>query len=336
MKHGIPLFLFLLLVVTVAISLTLGKYQVSSHDMIAFAGYKLFGSGSLDMQKAALLDNLLLDIRLPRILAALLVGASLSISGASYQAMFINPLVSPKMLGVLAGASFGAVTGMLLTQSWFTIQISAVAFGFIAVGIAVWLAKLYQIDSLIMLVISGIISEALFTALVSIVKYEADPYNQLPAIVYWLMGSLSMVDRREIFIVSIPMLTGIVALTLYGRHLNVLSMGDEEASALGIRVKSTRYAIIFFSTLISALTVMIGGIIGWVGLIIPHMARTIVGPDNVKLLPASALMGAIYLILVDDFARLLFNFEVPIGIVTSLIGIPFFAIILKNARKGWD
>jgi iron complex transport system permease protein len=224
---------------------------------------------------------------------------------------------------------------MIFSKSWLLVQCSTLLFGFVAVGVAVGIARVFHAQSVIMLVLGGIISGAFFTALLSIVKYTADPTNQLPLIVYWLMGSLSAVDGKTILIVSIPAFIGIGMLILHGRQLNVLSMGEEEAKALGINVGRVRIIVILFATLISAMTVMIGGIIGWIGLIIPHICRMIVGPDNRLLLPASALMGAVYLLVVDDVCRLLFAFEVPTGIVTSLIGIPFFVLVLKNAHRGW-
>ena len=313
----------------------LGKFRVPVTELIEFVGWKLFGLSGLSEEKRNLLENILLDIRLPRILAAILIGASLSVSGAAYQALFINPLVSPGLLGVLAGASFGAALGMIFSKSWLLVQCSTLLFGFIAVGVALGITRVFRTHSIVMLVLGGIISGAFFTALLSIIKYTADPTNQLPAIVYWLMGSLSAVDGKTILIVSVPAIIGIGLIILHGRQLNVLSMGEEEAKALGINVGRVRIIVIFFATLISALTVMIGGIIGWIGLIIPHICRMVVGPDNRLLLPAAALMGAIYLLIVDDVCRLLFSFEVPTGIVTSLIGIPFFVLVLKNAQRGW-
>jgi iron complex transport system permease protein len=327
--------LVLLLLSTILVSLYLGKYRIPVTELFGFANWKLFGLSTLSSEKQNLLKNIVFDIRLPRILAAILIGASLSVSGASFQALFINPLVSPGLLGVLAGASFGAALGMIFSKSWLLVQCSTLLFGFVAVGVAVGIARVFRAQSVIMLVLGGIISGAFFTASLSIVKYTADPTNQLPLIVYWLMGSLSAVDGKTILIISIPASIGIGILVLHGRQLNVLSMGEEEAKALGINAGKVRIIIIFFATLISALTVMIGGIIGWIGLIIPHICRMIVGPDNRLLLPTAALMGAIYLLVVDDVCRLLFSFEVPTGIVTSLIGIPFFVLVLKNAHREW-
>jgi iron complex transport system permease protein len=187
-----------------------------------------------------------------------------------------------------------------------------------------------------MIMLAGVISGALFTSLLSIVKYLADPFNQLPAIVYWLMGSLANADFGTLMALSVPMLTGILVLTLLGKHMNVLSMGDEEARALGINVERVRLIIIFWATLISALTVVIAGMIGWIGLIIPHVARLMVGPNNDHLLPASALIGAIFLLLVDDISRSLFGVEIPIGIITELLGVAVFVVVLRNIAKGWQ
>lgn len=335
MKYAILPLLALILLAIAAASLFFGQYRLPPTDLLNFAGWKFFGMSSLPEEKKVLLENIILHIRLPRILAAIMIGASLSVAGGAYQALFINPLVSPGLLGVLAGASFGAAFGLLFAKSWAMVQLSTVVFAFVAVGVTISIAKIYRMTSIIMLVLGGVISGALFTSLLSIVKYAADPNNQLPAIVYWLMGSLSSVSLKTIAITAIPATFGIVALILHGRQLNAMSMGDEEAMSLGINVRRVRYVVIFFATLISALTVMVGGMIGWVGLIIPHICRMIVGPNNQILLPAAALMGASYLILADDLSRLLFLFEVPIGIITSLIGIPFFVLVLKNAHRGW-
>jgi iron complex transport system permease protein len=327
--------LALLLGAIMLVSLSLGKYWVPVADLLGFAGWKLFGLAAPSPERQALLDNILLNIRLPRVLAAAMIGASLSVSGAAFQSLFINPLVSPGLLGVLAGASFGAALGMVLFKSWAMVQLSTLACGFVAVGVALGIARAFRINSIIMLVLGGMISGSFFTAMLSIVKYAADPYDQLPAIVYWLMGNLSAVDGKTMLIVSLPAAAGITTLLLHARQLNVLSMGEEEAGSLGIQVDRVRLVVIFCATLISALTVMVGGMIGWVGLIIPHICRMLVGPNNQVLLPAAGLIGAAYLVVVDDVSRLLFSYEIPTGILTALIGIPFFALVLKNAQRGW-
>lgn len=328
--------LSLLLVLTAAFSLTLGKYPLMMDDITGFFAFKMFGVGDLDPERCLLLGSLLIDIRLPRILAAILIGASLSVSGAAFQAMFVNPLVSPGLLGVLAGASFGAAMSMVFFDSWLAVQSFTFLFGFIAVLIAVGIARMHKGNTILLLVLGGVISAALFTSLLSIIKYIADPFNQLPAIVQWLMGGLSLVDHKTLLAAGIPQVVSIIVMILFSGYLNALSMGDEEAQALGIPVEWIRLLLIFVATLMSALTVVLAGMIGWVGLIIPHITRMLVGPDNKILIPASALIGAIYLIFVDDISRMLFNVEIPIGITTSLVGIPFFAIILRKAKKGWN
>lgn len=337
MKKGRVYFpvLVVCLIAVSAISLTLGKYPVAIRDMVLFFLDKTLHAGHLDPGKTTLLHNLLIDIRLPRIIAALVIGASLSVSGASFQAMFVNPLVSPSLLGVLAGASFGAAMAMVFFKSWVAVQVSTFIFGFLAVLISVGMAKMYRGNTVLLLVLGGVISTALFTSLLSVIKYVADPYNQLPAITQWLMGGLSMVDVSTLTMVAIPQVASIILTVLFSGYLNALSMGDEEARALGVSVEWVRMLLIFLATVMSALTVVLAGMVGWVGLIIPHTARMLVGPDNKILIPVSALMGALYLIVVDDVCRLVFNVEIPIGIATSLVGIPFFAIVLRKTRRGW-
>lgn len=329
--------MLVVLVTTVLLSMMLGRYPVSLADLQLYFSAHLLGQqgADIDISRVQVLENILMDIRLPRIVAALLIGASLSVAGVVFQSMFINPLVSPGVLGVLSGASFGAAVGMIFGKSWLIVQLGAFSCGLLAVTIALSLALINRGDRLLMLILGGIISGAMFTALLSVVKYLADPYEQLPAIVYWLMGGLSATDARTVLTVSLPMVAGILLLLALSGYLNVMSMGDEEARSLGVNVALLRLLFIFLATIISALTVILGGIIGWVGLLIPHIARMMVGPDNRLLLPAAALVGATYLVIADDIARLLFSVEIPIGILTSLIGIPFFAFVLARTRKGW-
>jgi len=335
-RHAFMLFLFALLLVTVLFSFTLGRFPVTWKEIWGFALQSLFGAEIMDEQKLKALRNILIAIRLPRVTAAALAGAALSVSGAVFQSMFINPLVSPDLLGVLAGASFGAALGMVLSKGWFAVQANAFLFGLIAVMIAVGMARAFRGDSLLMLILGGIVSGSLFTALLTAIKYLADPQEQLPAIIYWLMGGFTMSDGRTTFLLTCPILLGILILFCLSSHLNVLSMGDEEAKSMGINVGILRAVFIVVTTFISCLTVCLGGIIGWVGLVIPHIGRRLVGPNNQLLLPAVAMIGATYLVIVDNFARLLFRVEIPIGILTALMGIPFFVMVVRNTRKGWS
>lgn len=330
-------FCAILLLFSFLISMGLGRYEISLPDLLSFLGWDIFGIG-VKKEDYELYANIVFDIRLPRIIAAAMVGAALAVSGGAFQAMFVNPLVSPGILGVLSGASFGAALGIMISEQWFTVQIFAFLFGFAAVFVALGVATVYKDASskTILLVLGGVISSALFSALLSIVKYTADPYNKLPAIVYWLMGSFGAIDKNTAFTVFAPMMIGIVILTLMGKHLNILSLGDDDAKALGIRVEIVRIAAIFFATLISALTVVLAGMIGWVGLIIPHIARFLVGPDNRILLPVSAVLGGAFLVIVDTVCRTATSVEIPVGIATSLIGIPIFIIALKGAKKGFS
>jgi iron complex transport system permease protein len=315
-------------------ALSFGRYPLPPWETIRFL-LAAAGLASMEPERYALLHNLIVEIRLPRVLAAILVGASLSVSGAAYQALFRNPLVSPGLLGVLAGASAGAALGILLDGNWLLVQTSAFVMGLAAVGIGVGIAHLFGGGSIIMLVLGGILSGALFASLLTMVKYVADPYSQLPAIVYWLMGSLAQANIDDMTWAAVPMLAGIALLCLMGRALDALSMGDDEARALGVPVTTIRLVTIAAATLISALTVSIAGMIGWIGLIVPHIARLLVGPDNARLLPAAASLGAAFLLFADGLARNLFTTELPIGIVTELLGIPVFLIVLRRVRRGW-
>ncbi len=313
------------LALSMLLALGIGKYPIS---------FETWGA-LLQGTAPDIAGSVVFELRLPRIVAAVLVGAALSVSGAAFQSMFVNPLVSPSLLGVLAGASFGSALGILLSESWFVVQLLTFAFGGVAVLFAMGIALMYRGSGILILVLGGIISTSLFTSLLSVVKYTADPYDQLPSIVYWLMGSFALVERSTLLGVALPMLLGIATLMLLSKYLNVLSMGDDEARALGVNVRWIRIAAITAATLISSLTVVTAGVIGWVGLVIPHIARMAVGPDNRLLIPTSALIGGTYLLLVDTLSRTLFDSEIPIGILTSLVGIPAFVIILRNAKKGW-
>ncbi|WP_304546097.1 FecCD family ABC transporter permease [Sulfurimonas microaerophilic] len=338
-QNGKFLFLgLILLLITATLLLLWGQYPIDLSTFQSYINYKVFGiTTTLDPGTVTLLDNIILEIRLPRILLAILIGASLATSGAVFQAMFVNPLVSPGILGVLAGASFGAALGMLLTEEWFFIQVLAFTFGFIAVAFSVLIGSMVNNSrSSIMLVLGGVISGSLFTAFLSVIKYVADPYSTLPAIVYWLMGSLSMAELDGVLLVAIPMLISIFSMVLMGKYFDILSLGDEEAKALGVNVKMIKILAIILATLASSLSVVMAGIIGWIGLIIPHIIRMAIGPSHALLLPLSAIFGGLFLLLADSVSRLAMSVEIPIGILTSLIGIPIFIIVLKNARAAWN
>ena len=326
-------FLALLLALCVACSLLLGKYGFSVGDYARYVAALLRGESLKDFE---VMHTLLLEIRLPRILACVLIGASLAISGAAYQAMFVNPLVSPSILGVLSGAGFGAAVGMFFKFNEYLIQLSTFGFGFLAVAVALGVSALYSRGgSVIVLVLGGVISGSLFTSLLSVLKYAADPNDALPAITYFLMGSLGFASKSFIQISILPMCAGVLLLALSGKYLNALSLGEEEAKSLGVNVARVKIFIILVATFVSALSVTIAGIIGWIGLIVPHIARFIFGADNRAVLTSSAMIGAVFLLFCDSFSRLIFTFEIPIGIVTSLFGIPMFIIVLRRAKRNF-
>ncbi|WP_298956105.1 iron ABC transporter permease [uncultured Campylobacter sp.] len=326
-------FLALLLTLCVAGSLLLGKYGFGAEDYARYVTALLRGESLKDFE---VMHTLLLEIRLPRILACVLIGASLAISGAAYQAMFVNPLVSPSILGVLSGAGFGAAVGMFFKLNEYLIQLSTFGFGFLAVAVALGVSALYsRSGSVIVLVLGGVISGSLFTSLLSVLKYAADPNDALPAITYFLMGSLGFASKSFIQISILPMCAGVLLLALSGKYLNALSLGEEEAKSLGVNVAQVKIFIILVATFVSALSVTIAGIIGWIGLIVPHIARFIFGADNRAVLASSAMIGAIFLLFCDSFSRLIFTFEIPIGIVTSLFGIPMFIIVLRRAKRSF-
>ena len=325
----------IILAILSTLSLLWGQFDISISTFFDYLNHKLFSSPAT--QDFTLIESIILDIRLPRVLLAILIGAALATSGAVFQAMFVNPLVSPGILGVLAGASFGAACGMLISEHWFIVQILAFVFGFVAVGFAVFIGSMVTNSrSTVMLVLGGVISASLFTSLLSIIKYVADPYSTLPAIVYWLMGSLSMAELNETLLVAIPITLSILGMVFMSKYFDLMSLGDEEAKALGVNVKLIRIVAIILATLASSLSVVMAGIIGWVGLIIPHIIRMAVGPSHRLLIPLSAVIGAIFLLSADAISRLALSVEIPIGILTSLIGIPIFIIVLRNARAAWN
>jgi len=314
------------------ISFALGRYPISPPEVIVVLASKIL---PIEHTWPSVLDTVVFQIRLPRIVAAMLVGAGLSISGASFQGLFRNPLVSPQILGVASGAGFGAALAILLSGNSLVIQASAFLFGLLAVGLTYMISRAYKGAPTLVLVLGGIAVGALFSALISLAKYAADPYDQLPSIVFWLMGSLASVSNQDILMVATPILIGTVVLLLIRWRINVLSMGDEEAQAMGVDTKKLRAIIIVCCTVVTAASVCISGMIGWVGLVIPHVGRMLVGPDHKKLLPACVSIGAFYLLLVDNVARAATTVEIPLGILTAIIGAPFFMYLLRKSRRGW-
>lgn len=313
--------LFLILVVLSFASLFIGKYSLNLSDYLGI------------FNKDNILANVIItEIRLPRVLAAIMVGAALSVSGATYQAMFVNPLVSPSVLGVLSGAGFGAGLGMILNLSIYSTQILAFIFGILAVIIAVLISLISQTSRVLMLILGGIISGAIFTSLSSVIKYFTDPNEVLPNIIYFLMGSLSFANKELVFATSWVILLCILVNIFLSKQINALSLGDEEAKSLGINTRNLKLILIATSTLSSSLCVVLAGVIGWVGLVVPYICRFFYGSDNRYVLISSAIFGALFLLVCDTFAKEIFSYEVPLGLITSLFGIPIFITALFKVR----
>ena len=273
------------------------------------------------------------SIRLPRILSALFIGASLSVAGSTYQGMFRNPLVSPDILGVSSGASLGAAFAILNGASNWIVQLSAFAGGIIAVAASYLISRKSAHSHTLSLVLTGTMIMSLCNAGVTMIKYIADPNDVLQQITFWLMGSLTKTTMDAFAWSVIPMIIGLILIFVFRWQINLLTLDEEEAKSLGINIRKYRLIFIIASTLLSAAAVCLGGLIGWVGLMIPHLARALVGVDYSRLIPASAMLGGGYLILVDDLARSVFSMELPLGVVTSIIGAPFFIYLIIKRKE---
>jgi iron complex transport system permease protein len=336
MRRALPVFALAagaLVVLTVS-AFALGRFPLSVGDLGALLANKLFGAG---FEVAPTAETVVLQVRGPRILAALLVGAALAAAGTAYQGMFRNPLVSPDILGVSAGAALGAVLGIFLSQSVLVIQLGAFAGGLAAVGLVYAVgANVKRYDPILSLILAGIVLGTLLGAFIALIKYLADPYNQLPAITYWLLGSLAAVSPHDLALAAPFAVAGLIPLYLLRWRMNLLSLADDEARALGVPVARLRLAVVCAATLMTAAAVAISGIIGWVGLLIPHAARMLVGPEFSRLLPLSMVLGAAFLLAVDTLARTVAPIEVPPGVLTALIGTPFFLWLFVSAKRAWQ
>ncbi|KQU32023.1 iron ABC transporter permease [Methylobacterium sp. Leaf94] len=321
------------LLALVVLALATGRFAVPLGDVVEILGARLVG---LPARADPAMQTVILQVRLPRVLAALVVGASLAAAGATYQGLFRNPLVSPDILGVSAGASLGAVLGIFLSLPVAAIQGLAFAggLGAVAAVYAVGAAVRGQ-DPVLTLVLAGVAIGAVLGSAIALLKVLADPYNQLPAITYWLLGSLASVTSGDVGAILPAIGLGLAPLVLLRWRMNLMSLGEEEARALGVETRVLRPVLIAAATLVTAASVSVTGVIGWIGLLVPHVARLLVGPDFRRLLPASLVLGAGYLLAVDLVARTIAPIEVPLGILTALIGAPFFLWLLASGRRGW-
>ncbi len=325
--------IFALPVIILIFSITLGRYNIRPLDVIRVLLSPARPQVQCGIPEIA--RQLILRVRLPRILGALLLGASFGATGTAFQAIFKNPLVDSNILGVTSGAGFGASLAILLMGSSWQIQLSAFIFGSAAVFLAFLGSRLYKSTPVLVLTLMGILVGSLFSSLIALLKYVADPLDALPAITFWLLGSLAGITWQNILILAIITIIGVIFFVSTRWRLNILSLGDSEAKSLGINPMTAKVVIIIVATLMTAAAVSVSGVIGWVGLVIPHAGRLLVGPDHKSLMPVSISLGAAFMMVVDDVARTLLPGEIPLGVLTGLVGVPILIILLRRNKTGW-
>lgn len=313
-------------------SFTIGPYPIPAGTVVSVFLSRL---GLAEKTWTDAVEMVVLDVRGPRVAAALLVGGALACAGATYQNLFRNPLVSPGVLGVSAGAGFGAALGIILGMPGFGIQGMAFLLGLVAVAFTVWLGRSFDRHATLVLVVAGLVVSAFFQALISLIKIAADPLNQLPTITFWLLGGLHRMSAATLLSALIPIAIAGFVLHALRWQVHALAAGEDEARTMGIDVRRVRLALILAATLMTAACVSISGIVGWVGLLIPHIVRMLVGPRFPAVLPMSALIGGGFLLGIDNLARFPGTTEIPLGILTALIGAPFFALVLARTRRQW-
>lgn len=315
-------------------ALCIGQYTISPRELLALLSFALVGTlepGSAAAQSAMVL----FELRLPRVVAAFVVGAGLAAAGAAYQNLFRNPLVSPDILGVASGAALGAVLAILAGAAWGVTQSAAFAGGLVAVGLILLLGhRLRAQDPVLALVLTGVVIGSLFGAGVSLSKYVADPFNKLPAITFWLLGSFANLTPRDAALLALMVIAGVVPLFLLRWRINVMTLPDDEARTLGVDVARTRIVVVIAATLLTAASVAVCGMVGWVGLVIPHAARLLVGGEFSRVLPLAMLIGGSFMLLIDTLARSLTAAEIPPGVLTAMIGAPAFIALMLRATRG--
>ena len=325
--------LWALPIIVAVVSLGVGRFGVDLGQIVKILISPIF---PIEQTWTQMEETVVMQIRLPRIILAFLIGGGLAIAGAAFQGMFGNPLVSPDILGVSAGAGFGASLGILIAGHGFAAQVMALLFGLGAIIFTYLISGVKKSAPIFMLVLAGVVTSALFQALISLTKFVADPEEKLPAITYWLMGSLGTATYKDVYIAGPIILIGILILYALRWRINLLTLPEDEAKSLGISVTRLKWTVILGATLITAASVAVAGIVGWVGLIIPHIARMIVGNNNQLVLPVSVSIGGAYLLVIDNLARSITATEIPLSILTAIIGAPFFAILLRKTGGGWS
>jgi iron complex transport system permease protein len=322
------------LIAGLLLAFTVGRYPVSLADLIDVLIAKATGGQSHVSQAV---ESVIWQVRGPRVLAACMVGAALAVAGTAFQGLFRNPLVSPDILGASSGAALGAVVGIFFSLGIVAIQGLAFIGGLVAVAAVYMIGSMVRSrDPILVLVLTGVVVGALLGAGVGLVKYLADPYNQLPAMTFWLLGSLSATGTADLLPLFGPVALGTAVLIALRWRMNVMSLPEEEARALGVPTGPLRIVIVAAATLVTSASVATAGIIGWVGLVVPHLARSLVGPDFARLVPAAAILGGGYLLVIDTLARTVAQVEIPVGILTAVIGTPFFIWLLTGVQRNWS
>ena len=334
-KRGlIKIILYVIPIPILLFSLFIGPSETASFQAIKnYFLYYISGSNGIAIQDNAIIQTILFDVRLPRIILAFLVGGALSVSGCGLQAIFRNPLVSPYILGLSSGAAFGAA--LSLAYAFMPVQLSAFLFGLLAVGLSFIAAHKHKKISIVSLILAGVIVTGIFTALLTLIQFMSDPFK-LQSIVHWTMGNLHNTGWQSLYSSFIPILIGVFVLLLMRWRLNVLALGDEEAKTSGIHPGREKMIVLIAATLSSSAAVSVAGIIGLYGLIVPHMIRMMVGPDNKQAIPLNFLFGGTFLLIIDNFSRTIASFEIPIGVITMLIGAPLFLYLIKKTNIGWE
>jgi iron complex transport system permease protein len=322
------------LIAGLLLAFTVGRYPVSLGELLTVLLAKVTGQ-TADVPTAV--QSVVLQVRGPRVLAAALVGAALAVAGTAFQGLFRNPLVSPDILGASSGAALGAVTGIFFSLGVLAIQAFAFVGGLVAVAAVYVIGSAVRArDPILVLVLTGVVVGALLGAGVGLVKYLADPYNQLPAMTFWLLGSLAAANVSDLLPLFGPVAFGTAVLIALRWRINVMSLPEEEARSLGVPTGPLRVAIVAAATLTTSASVATAGIIGWVGLVVPHLARSLVGPDFARLLPTAAILGGGYLLVIDTLARTAAEVEIPLGILTAVVGTPFFIWLLASMQRTWS
>ena len=313
-------------------SFFIGRYPLTLQEVWDILTYKISG---LTAYWEETKETVVLGVRLPRIAAAIFVGGALSASGASYQTMFKNPMVSPDLLGVSAGAGFGAALVMLHSGNWFNIQLSAFGFGLLAVLLAYLISTIFGNRSITVLVLAGVVVSSFFQALLSVIKTLADTEDALPSITFWLMGSLGKVGLNDLLILIPMVLFGMFLLFLFRNQINTMAAGEQEAATMGVNVPLVKGVVVISATLMTVVSVSLCGIIGWVGMVVPHIARGLVGANFGRLVAVSFFIGGIVLLVVDNLTRGTTAVNLPLGVLTSLLGTPVFVLLLAKSGKEW-